>query len=211
MRQSFHKENNMTERRILWCLILLILGFVLNPAMPLVRAEATVPASGGDAEGVRAATVLTIHGTVTAVDKAEKLVTVQVPSGQKYTLKVGNPYNLDAASVGARVVVNYYDSVSVRKKKAGESLPALSVNGGVVTAKAGGVPGAVAEEHLKAVVSVVQVDKANGTVTIKGADGSVETAKANNPKVLSHLKAGDDLVITASRATAISLDKEAGK
>ena len=97
------------------------------------------------------------------------------------------------------------------KRKPGESLPALSVSGGVVTAKAGGVPGAVAEEHLKAVVSVVQVDKANGTVTIKGADGSIETAKANNPKVLSHLKAGDDLVITASRATAISLDKEPAK
>jgi hypothetical protein len=201
----------MLERRTLWALGLLILGFALNPAMPLARAEATAPASAGDAESLRAATVLTIHGTVTAVDKAEKLVTIQVTGGQKYTLKVENPVNLDAASVGTGVVVRYYEAVSVRKKKAGESLPALSVSGGVVTAKAGGVPGAVADEHLKAVVSVVQVDKANGTVTIKGADGSVETAKANNPKVLSHLKAGDDLVITASRATAISLDKEPAK
>ncbi len=201
----------MTERRILWVLGLLILGFVLNPATPLARAEATAPASAGDAESLRAATVLTIHGTITAVDKAQKLVTVQVPGGEKYTLKVENPVNLNAASVGTGIVVRYYEAVTVRKKKAGESLPALSLSGGVVTAKAGGVPGAVAEEHLKAVVSVVQVDKANGTVTIKGADGSVETAKANNPKVLSHLKAGDDLVITASRATAISLDKEAGK
>jgi len=202
----------MTQRRILWVLSLLILGFALSPAMPLARAQAPAPASAsaGDAESLRAATVLTIHGTVTAVDKAEKLVTVQVPSGE-YTLKVENPVNLDAASVGTGVVVRYYEAVTVRKKKASESLPALSVSGGVVTARAGGTPGAVAEEHMKAVVSVVQVDKANGTVTIKGADGSVETAKANNPKVLSHLKAGDDLVITASRATAISLDKEAGK
>jgi hypothetical protein len=192
---------------------LMILGFAMSLAMPLAWAEtpAPAPASGGDAGSLRAATVLTIHGTVTAVDKAEKLVTIQVPGGQKYPLKVENPYNLDAASVGAGVVVRYYEAVSVRKKKAGESLPALSVSGGVVTAKAGGVPGAVADEHLKAVVSVVQVDKANGTVTIKGADGSIETAKANNPKVLSHLKAGDELVITASRATAISLDKEPAK
>jgi hypothetical protein len=201
----------MTGRRILSVLSLLILGFALNPSMPLARAEPTAPASAGDAESLRAATVLTIHGTVTAVDKAEKLVTIQVSGGQTYTLKVENPNNLDAASVGAGIVVRYYEAISVRKKKAGESLPALSVTGGVVTARAGGVPGAVADEHLKAVVSVVQVDKANGTVTIKGADGSVETAKANNPKVLSQLKAGDDLVITASRATAISLDKEPAK
>jgi hypothetical protein len=201
----------MRERRILWVLSLIVLGFALNPAMPLARAEATPSASAGDAEGLRAATVLTIHGTVTAIDKAEKLVTVQVTDGRKYTLKVDNPYNLDAASVGTGVVVRYYEAVTVRKKKAGESLPALSVSGGVVTAKAGGVPGAVAEEHLNAVVSVVQVDKAKGTVTIKGADGSIETAKANNPKILSHLKAGDDLVITTSRATAISLNKEPAK
>jgi hypothetical protein len=200
----------MRGHRILWILSL-VLEFALNPAMPLARAEATPSASAGDAEGLRAATVLTIHGTVTDVDKAKKLVTIQVLNGQKYTLKVENPYNLDAASVGAGVVVRYYDAVTVRKKKAGESLPALSVSGGVVTAKAGGVPGAVAEEQVNAVVSVVRVDKANGTVTIKGADGSIETAKATNPKVLSHLKAGDDLVITASRATAISMDKEAGK
>ena len=201
----------MKEHRILLIMSLVMLGFTLSPARPLALAETTAPASTGDTEGIRAATVLTIHGTVTAVDKAEKLVTIQVADGRKYTLKVDNPYNLDAANVGTGVVVRYYEVVSVRKKKPGESLPTLSVNGGVVTAKAGGVPGAVAEEHLNAVVSVVQVDKGNGTVTIRGVDGSIETAKANNPKILSHLKAGDDLVITTSRATAISLDKEPAK
>ena len=201
----------MNVHKIVSVLGLMMLGIALSPAMQLVLAETTAPSSAGDAEGIRAATVLTIHGTVTAVDKAEKLVTIQVPNGQKYTLKVDNPINLDAAKEGVGVVVRYYEVVSVRKKKPGESLPALSVSGGVVTAKAGGLPGAVAEEQVNAVVSVVQVDQASGTVTIKGADGSIETAKARNPKVLSHLKAGDDLVITSSRATAIGLDKEPAK
>ena len=201
----------MKVRQRLSFLGLMIFGFAMSLAIRVAMAETTAPVSAGDTEGVRAATVLTIHGTVTAVDKAEKLVTIQVPDGRKYTLKVDNPYNLDSANVGAGVIVHYYEVVGVRKKKPGESLPSLSVTGGVVTAKPGALPGAVAEEHMKAVVSVVQVDKANGTVTIKGADGSVETAKANNPKVLSQLKAGDDLVITTSRATAISLDKEPAK
>ncbi len=201
----------MKKQSFLAALIVMIFGVGLSSAVALGQADTTAPKSTGDTEGVRAATVLTIHGTVTAVDKAEKLVTIQVSDGRNYTLKVDNPYNLEAAKVGTGVVVRYYEVVSVRKKKPGESLPSLSVSGGVVTAKAGGTPGAVAEEHLNAVVSVVQVDKANGTVTIKGADGSIETAKANNPKVLSRLKAGDDLVITTSRATAISLDKEPAK
>ncbi len=201
----------MKKPNILPALILAIFDVGLCFTLASAQADATASAGAANSEGIRAATVLTIHGTVAAVDKPEKLVTIQVPDGRKYTLKVDNPYNLDAANIGAGVVVRYYEVVSVRKKKPGESLPSLSVTGGVVTAKAGGLPGAVAEEHLNAVVSVVQVDKASGTVTIKGADGSIETAKANNPKVLSHLKAGDDLVITTSRATAISLEKEPAK
>jgi len=201
----------MKKPNIVPALILVIFGVGLSFTVASAQADATASAGVANSEGIRAATVLTIHGTVTAVDKVEKLVTIQVPDGRKYTLKVDNPYNLDAANIGAAVVVRYYEVVSVRKKKPGESLPSLSVTGGVVTAKAGGLPGAVAEEHLNAVVSVVQVDKASGTVTIKGADGSIETAKANNPKILSHLKAGDDLVITTSRATAISFDKEPAK
>ena len=201
----------MKKQSVLAIAIVVMLGGGLNSTAALAQADTTASAGATSSEGIRKATVLTIHGTVSAVDKAEKLVTIQVPNGQQYTLKVDNPYNLDAATVGTGVVMRYYEVVKVRKKKPGESLPSLSVTGGVVTAKAGGLPGAVAEEHINAVVSVVQVDKAAGTVTIKGADGSVETAKANNPKVLSHLKAGDDLVITASRATAISLDKQPAK
>ena len=193
--------------RCLPSLILAIMATFFSSTMMMAQTDSTAPAAA-TGESVRAATVLTIHGKVTAVDKSQKLVTIQVPSGKEYALKVDNPYNLAAADVGTGVIVRYYELVSVRKKKPGESLPSLSVNGGVVTAKPGAVPGAVAEEHLKAVVSVVEVDKANGTVTIKGSDGSVETVKANDPRVLSRLKAGDDLVLTASRATAISLERE---
>ena len=192
--------------RSLQAVVLLSLVCFLSPTTPMAQVDSTASASH-ISESIRTATVLTIQGRVTAADKSQKLVTVQVPSGQKYTLKVDNPYNLDAAVVGTGVIVRYYEVVSVRKKRLGESLPSLSVNGGIVTAKPGALPGAVAEEHLKAVVSVVQVDKTSGTVTIKGSDGSVETVKANDPTVLSRLKAGDDLVITTSRATAISLEK----
>ena len=114
----------MKAHKIVSVLGLMMLGIALSPAMQLILAETAAPSSAGEAEGIRAATVLTIHGTVTAVDKAEKLVTIQVPSGQKYTLKVDNPINLDAAKEGVGVVVRYYEVVSVRKKKPGESLPA---------------------------------------------------------------------------------------
>ena len=85
----------MKKQSVLAVLILVIFGVGLSPAMALAQADTT--AGTANAQGIRAATVLTIHGTVTAVDKAEKLVTVQVPNGKTFTLKVDNPYNLNAA------------------------------------------------------------------------------------------------------------------
>ena len=40
----------MKERRMLWVLSLLMLGFALSPVMSLAQAQATAPGSAGDAE-----------------------------------------------------------------------------------------------------------------------------------------------------------------
>jgi hypothetical protein len=62
--------------------------------------------------------------------------------------------------------------------------------------------------HVTLLVSVEAIDLANGTVTVKAADGTTETVKARNPENLKRLKVGDELVIGISRAIAISLEKE---
>ncbi|HEY2486234.1 MAG TPA: hypothetical protein VGI36_13870, partial [Candidatus Binataceae bacterium] len=58
-------------------------------------------------------------------------------------------------------------------------------------------------------VTVTDIDAEKGTVTIKGPDGSTENVKARDPRVLKHLKAGDELVVTVTRATAIAIEKDA--
>jgi hypothetical protein len=158
-------------------------------------------------QGVTSATVLTVHGKIAAVDEAQKQVTLEA-NGKKVTFTVENPYNLKAAKVGEPVVVHYYEVVTIRKKKPGEQLPAASLSEGLATAQSG-TPGAVARERASLLVTVTDVDLANGTVTVKGPDGSEEKVKARNPQLLKHVKAGDELVISISRATAIAIDKEA--
>jgi hypothetical protein len=157
-------------------------------------------------QGVTSETVLTIHGKIAAVDEAQKQVTLEA-NGKRVTFTVENPYNLKAAKVGDPVVVHYYEIVSIRKKKPGEQLPAASLSQGLATAVSG-TPGAVARERASLLVTVTDVDLANGTVTVKGPDGSEEKVKARNPQLLKHVKAGDELVIGISRATAIAIDKE---
>jgi hypothetical protein len=63
--------------------------------------------------------------------------------------------------------------------------------------------------QIKLLVTVAAIDQANGTVTVKAADGTAETVKARDPHNLKRLKVGDELVIGLYRGVAISLSKEA--
>lgn len=168
-------------------------------------ATTPAPPSGGH---MVSATIVTVHGKIVKVNKARREVTLEGPEGHRVTLAVTNPYNLNAAKVGAPFVARYYEVVTVRKKKPGESVPSASLKQGITTATPGGVPGATREMHLTILVTVDAIDQANGTVTIKAPDGSVETVKARNPKNLKLLKVGDELVVSVSRAIAISLQQE---
>ncbi len=189
----------------------ILLAAVLSLGLGLTgraRAQKSAPAAGADGgEGLRAATVLTIHGKIDAVDEAKKHITLEA-NGKKVTFQVDNPYNLKAAKVGDPVVVRYYEVVSVRKTKKGEEVPSVSLTEGIETAQSG-TPGAVAEQKATVLVTVSEVDPENGAVTIKGPDGSTEKVKVRDPKVLKHLKAGEELVVTVTRATAIAIEKEA--
>jgi hypothetical protein len=167
--------------------------------------DASATAGG---EGVGSATLVTIHGKIVAVDKAAKLVTLEGPEGRKVILKVENPSNLAAAKVDEPFVARLYEIATIRKKRPGETIPSASVKEGLSTAMPGEVPGAVAAGQVSIVVSVVAIDQAKGTITVKGSDEAVETVKARYPQKLKLLKIGDELVISFWRGIAISLEKE---
>lgn len=198
----------MIGRKIPLIVGLVVIGLGLNNGASAQSGQATGASSPGTLEAVRSITVITVHGKIAEVDKAKKQVVLEGPEGQKVTLRVNNPYNLKAAKVGEPVVTRFYEVVTIRKKRPDEVVPSASLKEGIATAKPGGVPGAVAEQQASLLVSVAAIDEANGTVTIKAPDGTVEKVKARDPKNLKQLKVGDDLVVTLARAIAISLEKE---
>jgi len=198
----------MIGRKISLVAGLVVIGLALSNAASAQSGQATGASPSGSVEAVRSITVITVHGKIAEVDKARKQIVLEGLEGQKVTLRVNNPYNLKAAKVGEPVVTRFYEVVTIRKKKPGEVVPSASLKEGIATAKPGGVPGAVAEQQASLLVSVAAIDEANGTVTIKAPDGTVEKVKARDPKNLKQLKVGDDLVVTLDRAIAISLDKE---
>ena len=182
-----------------------ILGYLPAWGQPAAPSQTSAPPSS---EGVTSATVFTVHGKIVSVDRTEKLVVLVGPGDRKVALKVENPYNLEAAKVGESVVVRFYEVVNVRKRKPGEDVPSASLKQGIVTARPGGLPGAVADQQLSLVVSVVAINVANGTLTIRGPEGSEETVKARDPNNLKLVSVGDELVVSVSRAIGISLEKD---
>jgi hypothetical protein len=177
-----------------------------TPATPIAPPPEAPPAPHG--RGIVAATILSIHGRVASVNRAKKTVTLLGPGGNQVTVKVANPANLASVKPGDAFVARFFESVHVRRKRPGEVLPAVSVKEGITTATPGEAPGGVIHTKRKVVLNVAAIDPKDGTVTVKGPDGSEETVKVGNSKYLSHIKVGDDLVVTERQAIAISLEKE---
>jgi hypothetical protein len=206
--RSKESKRMMIKRWTIAVLAVVMLGLRFSHgALAQESSPAATPAPANP-EGVVSATVITAHGKIVKVNKARKQVTLELPKGQEVTVDVRNPYNLKAAKVGEPFVARYYEVVTIRKKKPGESISSGSLTGGIATARPGGTPGAVSEMHVQLLVTVDAIDEANGTVTVKAPDGTTETVKPRNPQNLKRLKVGDQLVVGISRAIGITLEKE---
>jgi ribosomal protein S17 len=175
---------------------------------PLMVAQAK-PGDAANPKMVKAA-VVTVRGTVEAVDTENKTVTLKGPK-RSLTLEVKDPKKLEAIKVGDPVVAKYYEALAIEVKKPGEATPGVSTQQAMATSKPGETPAGVVGHQVTATVTVVEVNKTAHTVTVKGPDGSTETIKAQDPKNLEHVKAGDLVEMTYTRALAISLDKRASK
>ena len=179
-----------------------------SSALPVVVAQ-TTPGDTAKPKVVEAG-VVTVRGTVEAVDAEKKTVTLKGPK-RSLTLQVRDPQKLAAIKVGDPVVAKYYEALVIEVKKPGEATPGVATQQTVATSKPGETPAGVVGEQVTAIVTIASIDKKAHTVTVKGPAGSTETIKARDPKNLDKVKVGDLVEVTYTRALAIGLDKAATK
>ena len=185
-------------------------------ATPRLLAQATpqatpkaAPADPGKPTVMEGA-VVTVRGTVEAIDKEKQTVTVKGPK-RTVVLNVRDPKKLEAIKVGDPVVGKYYESLAISVKKPGEATPGTSAQQSTATSKPGETPAGAVAQQITVTATITAIDKNAKTVTIKGPDGNVETVKARDPKNLDRVKVGDLVEISYTRALAVSLDKSAPK
>ena len=186
-----------------------------SPATAPVLAQATAPAAKPKAPEaakpkVQETAVVTLRGTVEAVDMEKQTVTIKGPK-RTLTVRVRDPKKLEAIKVGDPVVGKYYEALAFEVKKPGTATPGVTAQQGTASSQPGATPAGAVGEQVTVTVTVVAIDKKAHTVTIKGPDGTTETVKARDPKNLDAVKVGDLVEITYTRALAIALDKSATK
>jgi len=179
----------------------------------LAQASGTekAPAATEKPMGRAAGRAVEVKGTVAAIDKDAKTVTLKGPKGRTVTLDVQDPQKLEVIKVGDPVVATYMEAVAFEIKKPGTATPGTTVQESRVSSKPGETPAGAIGQEVTVTATITNVNKSAGTVTIKGPKGNSETIKAKDPKNLDLVKAGDLVEITYARALAVSLDKPAKK
>ena len=170
---------------------------------PTEKAPAEKPTRRGEAQAV------TVRGTVSAVDKDNRTVTLKGPKGRTVTLDVKDPEKLEAIKVGDPVVARYMEAVAFQIKPAGTATAGTTTQESRVSSKPGETPAGAIGREVTVTAPITAIDKKANTVTIKGPEGNSATVKAKDPKNLDRIKVGDMVEMTYAQALAVSLDKQA--
>ena len=189
-----------------------ILSMMLLIQLPTARADGPWLAQTSGAQttpGRGAVGSVTVRGTVAAVDKENRTVTLKGPEGNTLTLDVKDPAKLDVIKVGDPVVATYMEAVAFQIKKAGTATPGSTTQESRVSSKPGETPAGVISREITVTGTITAIDKKAQTVTVKGPQGNAATVKAQDPKNLDLIKVGDLVEIRYTQALAVSLDKPA--
>ena len=182
-------------------------AFLLAAAVTAATAQAqTGAAVVGTAPGKAAvAETIKLTGTITAIDKATRDVTLKGPQGNEITVTAGPEVkNFDNMRVGDQVSAQYVEALTLELKKGGGMTVARSDQSGVKEAKPGQKPGGVAGRQITIVADVVDVNPSKQTITLRGPKRTVEM-RIPDPEQFKLVAKGDQVEATYTQAVAIDV------
>ena len=160
----------------------------------------TAPGKAGVAETIK------LTGTITAIDKATRDVTLKGPQGNEITVTAGpDVKNFDNMRVGDQVDAQYVEALTLELKKGGGMTVARSDQGGVLEAKPGQKPGGVAGRQVTIVADVVDVNPATQIITLRGPKRTVDM-RVPDPEQFKRIAKGDQVEATYTQALAITVE-----
>jgi hypothetical protein len=153
---------------------------------------------------VSAAEAVSATFTITAIDHAGRIVTLQDKDGGMQDVYCGpDVRRFDSLKVGDKVTFRYYESMVTAISQPGTA-PKPPVSQGV-TRSAGEKPGGTVSQQMTATVTIAAIDQKVPSVTVTGPRGNKMSFKVDK-KNLEGYKVGDKVDITYTQALAVSVD-----
>ena len=179
-----------------------VLTLCVNPLIQAAEVTANVAVTPGQAslaEEVKA------EATVTAIDLATRKVSLKNAEGKTFYLVAGEEVtNLQNLKVGDVVALRYLQLLDLEllKGTAGVRKRVVEVEGS--KAEAGEEPGAGAGMQVTIYADVIDVDKAQQTIRVKGVDNTL-TLKVKDPAQFALIAKGDQIKAVQTTAIAIGI------
>jgi hypothetical protein len=148
--------------------------------------------------------------TITAIDKASRVVTVKNAKGDTMSVECGDEVkNFAQLKVGDVVTTVYTESLTLHVEGAGEPEATTETMSG--SAKLGEKPAASVAERTTVKAKITAIDKMKGTATLQTMSGEHFTVTADDKANLDKVQVGNTVVATYTVAHAISVSKPAAK
>jgi hypothetical protein len=145
--------------------------------------------------------------TVTAIDSADRLVTVVSPNGATATFKAGpDVINFDQIHVGDQIKATLTKELVIYLRQPGEP----AADGGaaaIALAPEGAKPGVVMAGTVEVTAKVEAVDLARHEATLLFPDGTSKTVPVRPDVDLTKAKLGQEVVIRTTQSVALLVEK----
>ena len=172
-----------------------------TPPAPVEQA-----ATPQDRPGKGEAGLLVVTATVKAIDKKNRVVTLEFPDGKVSKIKTGPEVrNFAQIRVGDEVKATLLESVELFVADEAEQ-PSSGRTSKVARAPKGEKPGFAAVESVEVRATVESIDYKTREVVLKGPEGKLQKIKAGpEVKRLNEVKQGDTVVARLTKAVSITV------
>lgn len=155
---------------------------------------------------------VTVQAKITAIDPANRSVTLAGASGNQVTVTAGSAVRLEMLKVGDTVNAKYYRSVAflVTPPAGGDGTPTTNDQVTQVLARPVQAPGGLGIRTTQVQGTVVGIDLASSSVdVVNPSGGGVYTLHVTDPAriaMLGSLKVGDTITAVVSQVVAVSIE-----
>jgi PBP1b-binding outer membrane lipoprotein LpoB len=182
---------------------------VVTPVVETTAEEQEAPSvENMDKPSFSASRSMTATAKVEAINHATREITVVQEDGNKLSFIVSEEArNLDQVQLGDLVITSYVENMTAEVISVENAEAGAGVITGLARAEEGEMPGAIKSKTVVVTAIVEEINIEANTFKLKGPEGNVEEFTARNPENLKKAAVGDLVVITHTKAIALTVEK----